>query len=1095
MEAGEKISFPVKGSKVAAGNLYFQINHRGREYDIKAFDFQRSNRPKRLQCIVKSVSPAGDPVFMQDIAVIIPQLYTIGNTYEFRVKSEVTSTGFYDVADGNGLIFKVRPKRKEKLHVNEVVKCVVKDINLVRMDLEVVSDKNRGIPLMSFDEFLELDTTGGDMAPYLRRLFGRLPELEEAREQLAQGNPLWVMTAADTVSRHLTDWLNAPMAKDNAPASRRKRRHRRTPMLKAFNSICTNLLENSRYLTDCTPQERVEYQDRLNKIITHATDYVTALEKIIAGDDQKYIDETLDRLKLSGYLYRPEERMRVTMALFSLRKKSVSQYIDDIFDIISASHSNARFMHLFSKAFVEMLDMYIANESRHIDVLTGPTERTAIRQMIKALSLRLLLPGEESDSQRIIYRSKLYRYVTLLATVNADQMVKKSLSTLFNTSAPLEFTWNELSDINLLCSKVAVSPSAPLSQEILVFEGSNAQMTISGEKFTFTPLECGQGMKHGVPADVFGGRRIHVMLNERMQEKLKASRNDIMQFHRLWRDVEKSLFAPAQNIRPQLEGITPDVGDKVKIAILGPIPGMRYDLKAKIVDDTFTGEGYITPKQMVSYPIIPTADSFSDPATGRLCVYEAVVEERDEKTGRMLFNMRGLIHEYLKDSITVGDEWLVQVSRIEQNHYLCISEGGFSLFIPKGDAELRQGEFCIATIEEIYPYPAIRGSYAGPTDERFMQTEAFKCLLENYCGERYAEGDDEDEDTEGDDAPDIAGSDTIQNFIEPEQMRELIHLIDREGMLRKDHIQTYNYMAVARIMAKLLNDMQLYKYFSNRMDLVETICLFGDNGKIDDDRLQKLLNDNKDFVASYPDIESRLTRLSIINQIDKPFQAADWLYRLACSHADPTTAQLARLVLSYNMLDHANVYEVRRTLHRKIYQLMDLKAQLPESMFVAEEDQFTELKTSIIYPAGNSMFPNEREQMNEILRVISSFLNTRGGRLYVGVGDTGYATGLHNDFTYINKRHENYDLPTMKDKFDRMVRDNVHNRLGRVANSKISTDFEQVGEHIIYRVDVDPSPEVALVDGVAYERQGKSKWPIPAADLPKFKAQRELQVK
>ena len=67
MEKGEKFTFAVKGSKVAGGNLYYQINAFGREYDIKAFDFQRGNRPQKLQCIVKEVSPTGTPVFMQDI--------------------------------------------------------------------------------------------------------------------------------------------------------------------------------------------------------------------------------------------------------------------------------------------------------------------------------------------------------------------------------------------------------------------------------------------------------------------------------------------------------------------------------------------------------------------------------------------------------------------------------------------------------------------------------------------------------------------------------------------------------------------------------------------------------------------------------------------------------------------------------------------------------------------------------------------------------------------------------------------------------------------------------------------------------------------
>ncbi|MCY0531040.1 hypothetical protein OVV49_33720, partial [Klebsiella pneumoniae] len=167
---------------------------------------------------------------------------------------------------------------------------------------------------------------------------------------------------------------------------------------------------------------------------------------------------------------------------------------------------------------------------------------------------------------------------------------------------------------------------------------------LSGDSFTFSPVERSEHMKHGVPTDLFGGRRIRVLLNERVQEKLKASRQDIMQFHRLWRDVEKSLFSPRQNLRPAMEGITPDVGDRVQIVILGPVPGHRYDLRCRIEDDTFVGEGIITPKQMVSYPIIPTADSFTDPETGRLCLYEAEVMSRDEATGQFQFNMRELIH-------------------------------------------------------------------------------------------------------------------------------------------------------------------------------------------------------------------------------------------------------------------------------------------------------------------------------------------------------------------------------------------------------------------------------------------------------------------
>lgn len=1087
MEKGEKYTFTVKGSKVAGGNLYYQVNAFGHEYDIKAFDFQRRNRPQRLQCIIKDISASGEPVFMQDISAVLPQIYTIGDVYDFKVKAQ-NPAGYYDVADDNGLMFRLYPGNHRRLPLNETVKCQVRYINKVQMGLELVQELSLGIPFYTLDQLLALDSTKGGMEPWLKALFRRLPELAEAREQLAACNPLWVMTAADAVARHLTEWLNSQPPRTDG----RKRPHRRTPMLRAFNAICTNLLENSDYLRKCPPEERVEYQDRLNKIITHTSDYVSALQKIIDKEDQKFIDGTLERLKLSGYLYKPEERMRVAMALFTLRKKAVSQYIDDIFDIIRDSHSNDRFMKLFSKAFVEMLDMYIANESRFIDVLTSSsTNRTAIQQMIRALSLRLLLPADETEEQRALYRSKLYRYVTLEASVNSDRMVGKSLSTLLNSQAPLEFGWNELNDINFLCSRIAVGDGASLSEETFLFEGENALMSVKGDSFTFTPLVLGGPLRAGIPSGLFGKRSIRFLLNERTRQKVNARRPTIDQLRTMWKEVEESLFGSGLDTRSASSGITPDVGDIVDIVVESKVPGRLYEYRARIVSEGISGEGIITPHDIVAYPINPGIEAFREPGTGYPCIYRARVEERNDATGELRFSMRSLIHNYLSETLSVGDEGLVQVTMANPKGYVCISEGGFSLSFPKCGEDLRLNDFCVVRLENIYPSGEIRASfvdYPGEDDKPFSQNSAFKYLLQDYCGDRYLYPEELDDTSAEEESLEKARS--AQNFIGAERMRELIHLIDREGMMQTDHILTYNYLAVGRIMSRLLGDSQLAAYFYNRMELVRTITSFGDTGKIDDDTLMRLLGDNRDFMSTYPDIEARLTQLRLINRLDKPVKTEGWIWDVANHHPDARTSALARLVVSYNMLEHANLYEVRRALKRKIYQLMELKVQLPDTLKVAEEDQYTELKTSLFYPAGNRMQPNEQIQITEILRVISSFLNASGGRLYIGVADNGYASGLDEDFAYLNKGYSSYDLATVKDRFDRRLRDAVHNRMGRVANSKISTEFEVVGDRVIYRVDIDPSSEVALVDGVAYERQGKSKWMIPAADLAKFREQR-----
>ncbi|MDE6556054.1 MAG: hypothetical protein K2K55_03730, partial [Duncaniella sp.] len=235
-EKGQKVSFKVTGSKVAGGNLYFQIKLRGSEYDIKGFDFQRKLRPDRLECIVKEVDAQGNPELAQDLASIVPQIYREGETYEFRVKGDYHPIGhYYEVSDWNGLTFRVPVNRDQRLNLNQLVKCRVRNINGMRLDLELlIAKQDSGIPLLSLDRFLSLDTSGA-ISPHMpAMLFNRLPEFEEARQQLAAEDPLWIITTADTVSRHLTEWLNSDLKRNkpsDSPYPVVNHPHRRTPIL------------------------------------------------------------------------------------------------------------------------------------------------------------------------------------------------------------------------------------------------------------------------------------------------------------------------------------------------------------------------------------------------------------------------------------------------------------------------------------------------------------------------------------------------------------------------------------------------------------------------------------------------------------------------------------------------------------------------------------------------------------------------------------------------------------------------------------------------------------------------------------------------
>lgn len=1083
---GDKVSFTVREAKSEGGNIYFIIHPEGYDQDIKAFDFQRGKVPPfTIDCYCRAIKDNGEPVFMQDIAKVLPQLYTVGQAYDFRVKNDVSGAGYYEVIDSNGLVCRLSDYGRARLHLNQVVTCQVTDINLVRMKLKLVSEKtDRGIPFYDYAKVLELSGPEADRRTRwaLRRLFERQPVFTEALQQYRSGNPLWLMTALDVADRYLAEWLTGEPKLGQ-------------PLLERLHKGCLTLLEHSDYLRNSTEAERVEYQDKLSKCITHVHDYMEAVELKESKKYTAYVADLLDRLKTSGCLYQPERKMRVAMAIFTLKGKTVTHFIREIFDIIQARHADRRFMHLFSKAFIEMLDVYIANESKTVDLYATAAGRNDVYPIIRALAMRLLLTQGDraamAEDTYLLYRSMLYRYSTLVANVNLGMLLQKArLALLGFVPDKLEFGWLDLQILPMMCNKIAAQPLKQTTTEARMFEGAGAVVKLDGQRMSLMPLQRGENLQAVADRTLFDNLSIRVLLNERLAERAAPGTRQITQYHRMWNEIEKSLFSIKQNLRPAVTRLrqAPELGDEVTVRVLHNAPGDKHTFVCRIEDDNYAGEALLSPKQIVPYNVIASPEDFRDPDSGEPYLLRGIAASR-EPGGQLRLNMRPLVADFLKAEIRVGDQILVQLSREEDFRWLAITSEGFTVNLPKSTmpaGKMRFGEFLWTQIDKVMPNGFVDVSYVGRAgiDDHFQIHDAFRDLLYGYAqGKTYKGAGADDED------PDMGDAKSAESFLAPEFMRELIHIIDREALMHRDHIVTYNLLAVARILSRLLADSVGVAYFTNRMALVEAIRLFGDNGRIEDEKLDKLLKENEEFVKAYPDIRSKLAQLKAVNLLDKD---TDWQFLFAVANeqddAYRKARDIARYVLAYNLLKDANQFEARRSIMRKIYQVMELAVKLPENNFVANEDQFTELKTSIIYPADRSahMMANEKAQMAEILKVVCSLLNSRGGRLYVGVNDFGDAVGLHNDFTYLNSGHRDYELTSIKDKFDRKVRDAIHNQLGRVANSLVEGAFETVGDMTIYRLDASPSAEVIMLDGVAYERQGSSKWPIDKAKLAQF---------
>lgn len=1077
---GQKYAFPIKETKIENGDLYYVINVNGYDCPLKVFPFQRgTNRPPRVQCVFRGYNGANEPLFMQDIEPLLKQLYKIGETYEFKVKGDYSESGYYEVVDKNGFILRLTDYGKAKVYVNQVIKAKVKSINLIRVELSLITNKkHEGILFMPPESVFSLDSTNVINRRFPIFLFKKLPAFKEARAQYESGNALWVIAAIDVVDKNLAEWLNSGI------------KHKRK-LLMIYHSICTNLLEKSDYLKDCTEEERIECQKKVSVAITHAEDYLVALNLIREGRSQWYIDDNLERLKHSGYLYQPEKKMRVMMSIFTLRQESVQSYIQDIFDIIREGHDNDRFMEQFSNAFIEMLDVYIWNESKSVNLISSiydTVSKQRIEEMAEALAIQLILVEKKEYGDKALCRSMLYRFASLITPMFSNSLLEKAYYALFQQQMPpLEYSWNDLSQMRVLCSKLSSASSKAEISELLSYHGQKAVITLDSQAVSIMPLKRGTQLKKAYPDGITPWQNIQFLLNERLDEKVSPSVVSIKSYEAMWKELERSLFAEKQVIPRKVvnKNLTPDIGDKVYIRITGQVPEKKFDFYCKIEDPTFVGEGQINTHQIVHYNVDATMDSFRQKDTKIPYLLRATVESIDAN-GKIKFNMLKEIADFINDTTSSGDEVLAQVSMNNPTNYICITELGFALSINKKEtlSELNVGDFVIAQVDTVKVNGNVNAFFMEKSEDTFDCVDGFNCLIEDYAdGKLYEEKEIETQEEE---------SILTEDYIEQDVMEELVHIIDRYSMTQSSQVTAYNYLAVAKLLSMVMSNPDLADYYSRRMELLKVLQRFGELDKIKDEELDELLDNNEAFISNYPDIKNKLTQLKIINHLDKPWND-DYLWELAKKTENKDVSSLARLVLTHNMMDGFNVYEQRMAIRKKIYQMMDLNMRIPETSFVAEEDQFTELKTSMIYPAGNNMRADEKQQIKELMTVVCSFLNARGGTLYVGVNNLGSATGLDTDFIYINNGRGGYDLTDVKDKFDLRFRNAVHNMLGGIANNMVSCEFLTVNGKTIYKVVVEPCKDLVFLEGTAYVRQGTSKWPIQKSEIESFKKQRATQ--
>lgn len=912
-EKGQKYIFKIKGSRRNGNGLYYAIDVNGTEQYVKAYEFQKRQALAEIRCICKGINEYGRPVFMQDIAGLIAQLYKVGDEGDFRIKAQPGNRGYYEVTDENEFCFRLVGYGSEKFYNNQMVRCRITFINMVRVEMELANGfRNISIPFYDLEKLTSLDPRHRVSPRLLRGVFLSQP-FARVRKQYYEGNPLWVISALQTVNDNL-----------HGLVSRRGSGYK-SDFLKSFIDICTSLLEDSDYLTHAAEAESSQYQRDISVMIARGQDLLKALELMKSGTGQEYLTGIMTKLKTSGYVYNPERHMRVVTNIFALTPPcSLNHIVDQIFSVIREQHHNVRFLRIFARPFAKVLDMFVDHYAAAHTLRLRKDAGSMLEIILRALAIRLLLTegNSDADPNYKIYQSMLYRYASLFQpdAENVESLTYKAYEALFGSfSRGSDFTWSNVYDMPALCARLAASSPALATRapEPLCFSNNGVKVLTNGHRMTLSPAVPDHELHNAVPDNIFTSTPVSIMLSCDIPVP-SAPDAPLQQYQRMWNEIYRALFVPeSEQSLPRHRRRLPKVGDEVTVRITGQSETSPYEYVCRIEEEDYWGAGTINPaKQIVAYNVKVSTDSFIDKATGKPYLLRATVE-RIDPNGNISFSMRPGIARFNCETLDADIRNLVVVSRVDPHQYLCITRGGVTMFIPRDESTplLRLNDFLVADIVSIFDDGNVQGSIAGRAYETFDRTEAFENLISDYADGNVYDGPvTEDRGEAGKEAP---------QPMPDAYMRELICVIERKGMMQQSMQVMYSYLAVARILAHILGDQVSEHFYRRYMELLVAFNDFGQNGNVDDETMQELISGQRQMEEIYPELTDILSRLKIVNSLDNP-DRGNYLWEECHNAPDPFTRKLASMVLAHNLVTDAESRDIRISLRADIYAMLGL---------------------------------------------------------------------------------------------------------------------------------------------------------------------------
>lgn len=1069
LKKNDRVKVKVIDKRQFSNKAIYEVEYQGRKCQVPMFEFQKKlPLPQEIECVVQIVND-NSLYLQQNIAALIRQNYSVGKIYEFTVEQDYTNTSspHYKLTDGSGFYFKLSSQKDLRFTKNRKIRCRINCIHGVDVDLEYV-----GIVHEMNDSFrlnVLVERIGSDVLRLLA-FFRHNPGFDEIKQLYDDGMPEWLPQAIEFC---IADFSN--VTPEEVTPLRRE-------MLDALSRCVVWFLEDSDYFDKFPENDRYEWQDRFRRALRHIEALRSAYRLIADGEGRAFTDRIVRKFKASGYLIDADHKLLTLKYLLSIEPAGLVEVVDDMLTVVTDRRADIMREPTFRRAFIDLFQLYVDNNCGMLDEMdeAETTEaRNALQTMVRLLAIQLLLAdvGNSDIDYGIdfeINRSRLYRYLTLQNNSGDEELLDKALNALLaSENWRTEYTWKDVDEIIKLSTRLR--QPAEVATLPAVYETPDATLSVNESAIDID--ESGAAEVRVFPPDDTLPELWHSMsvnLTSQLPANLRSPRT-IPQYKRFWAEIERR-FAEGNKADQSAArlSLVPSRGQDVEIEITGPDPSNRDRFLCRVVEEGWRGEGWIDRRDITTGSQDLPYSVFTDDA-GRPLVFAATVKGGHDDQS-LEFSMTDTLNDYFNSIISYDDIEDCAILKKIGDSCTVLSRRGFTL-----NVELDSDHDYLETGDVIRVSNIIvNGNWR---EGEFLYESGghldFQSITRNMLRE-FALKELPDDDPGDDPTADEMAATQEANRISASGVGELIRIIESVASKVRENRTAYNYYSYARLLARLIEDAGLTEYFDKRCQLLEEFDDFSTNGRVDLTHLDSLM---ADLMKENNSLSTDGEKLRILSVLDHP-ENNGMLWNLFCSGANESLQELARLVMAYNMLDGFKMADERQAVRHKIYSKLKVDIEKePTRIADGREGLTTEFKTSIAYPA-NSMRLDVVAQTNVILKVITSFLNTEGGTLYIGVSDEGYVRGLEADLKHFRSR----------DSFDRHVHDNIRKHLTYIPNLHhyIETCWSENSGKEIYEVRVKPYVEPVALDGVYYQREGSSCVMVRSENEAAFIAARSL---